>query len=695
MPILRKKDNKKNKIKDKIKDKIKNKIKDKIDKNNKDKNKELWFTLGLFGVVILCGLFTAIRYQSILPQMRMPLICLFSLAGVVLLLGVLTKILRSKMVTVLAMISKVLNGALLLITPAIILFIAESIAGKPALLSVKYAILNVLLLYTVFIIIFVLCNNLRLAAILFSVIIVGIYTTQFYVVLFRGTVFVPADILSLNTVATVAGDFDFLKVEPVLFYYVMAILWLISISQGTFRIKQKKNRLILDTVLVTVVSLSYLLYAIVGFQYYKVTIGIWDTVACYQKYGYFASTITNVKDSRLAKPEGYSKRYAKEILKEAAQTYDEIYGTTVINKGVMPENVIVIMNESWTDFTEYKNFTSDQDPYAFYHSLSENAIKGNLYSSVYGGRTAQTEFELLTGNSVTFLNSSLIAYQSYLKKDMSSLASEFEDASYQSFAIHPQNPMNYNRKNAYEYLGFERFFAIKDFKGYKNTTTFRDKISDQTLYYKMEDLQKAKEPWSGMFLFTVTMQNHGGYAVGEADFKNRIKITYPTGYPDADEFVTLMSYTDDALKQLITYFEAQEQNTMIVMFGDHIPQMDPQFYVDAMGYESMQEDSTLEEASARYKTPFLVWTNYESQELENQKISANFLNVLIAQQANMKLTDYQKFLALLHEKYQVIHALGAIDKDGTYIKNTELETSEDYDWIQKYQIIQYYEMFDQ
>lgn len=60
------------------------------------------------------------------------------------------------------------------------------------------------------------------------------------------------------------------------------------------------------------------------------------------------------------------------------------------------------MNESFSDLTIFDNLEVSQDPTPFLHSLSENTIKGWMYSPVTGGGTASVEFEYLTGFSTIF-----------------------------------------------------------------------------------------------------------------------------------------------------------------------------------------------------------------------------------------------------------------------------------------------------
>ena len=58
----------------------------------------------------------------------------------------------------------------------------------------------------------------------------------------------------------------------------------------------------------------------------------------------------------------------------------------------------------------------------------------------------------------------------------------------------------------------------------------------------------------------MTMQNHGGYEV--ADFPADVHVTAVNGgdclgeYPKADQYLTLMKRSDEALKILLDYFSA-------------------------------------------------------------------------------------------------------------------------------------------
>ena len=75
------------------------------------------------------------------------------------------------------------------------------------------------------------------------------------------------------------------------------------------------------------------------------------------------------------------------------------------------------------------------------------------------------------------------------------------------------------------------------------------------------------------------------------------------------------------LKELISYFEQCDEKTVILMFGDHQPNVETGFLESLYGkdYDSLSE----EELSRRYITPFVLWANYDSEEERGVQISAH------------------------------------------------------------------------
>ena len=61
------------------------------------------------------------------------------------------------------------------------------------------------------------------------------------------------------------------------------------------------------------------------------------------------------------------------------------------------------MNETFSDLNVVNKIKTNKEVMPFINSLSENTIKGHMLVSVFGGGTSNSEYEFLTGNSVSSL----------------------------------------------------------------------------------------------------------------------------------------------------------------------------------------------------------------------------------------------------------------------------------------------------
>ena len=98
----------------------------------------------------------------------------------------------------------------------------------------------------------------------------------------------------------------------------------------------------------------------------------------------------------------------------------------------------------------------------FFKSLQQEAVGGELYVSVKGGNTANTEFEFLTGSTMQFLPTGSTPYQAYVKRELPSLASYLKQYGYETLACHFASGSNWNRDQVYPLLGFDTFLTDTD-----------------------------------------------------------------------------------------------------------------------------------------------------------------------------------------------------------------------------------------
>ena len=413
----------------------------------------------------------------------------------------------------------------------------------------------------------------------------------------------------------------------------------------------------------------------------------------------------------MRKPSDYNpdnvSKYVANTLKDSGVDPDSDTSTDLLTgqndytpstDGTMP-NIICIMNESLADLGALGNLETNEDYMPFIHSLTENTIKGYLSMPVFGAGTSNSEFEFLSGDSISFLPTGCNVYQSYVKDSIPSLVSTLGSLGYSKTAFHPYYGDGWNRRNVYPLLGFDNYISIEDFVDQDILDTYKQNndvteyetllkerypdrnmlirrfVSDSYDYSMVENMFENRDTSKPFFLFNVTMQNHGGYAMSYANFAQEVYVTnMSTVYPKANRYLSLVKRSDDAFRELTEYFSQVTEPTIICMFGDHLPSIEDEFYEELFGC-SLDQLST-QQQQLRYTTPFVIWANYDIPEATLNQISANYLSTLVLQTAKLPLTQYNKYLASLYQKLPIINTVGYVDSDNNYYTHSD---SSDYD----------------
>lgn len=320
-------------------------------------------------------------------------------------------------------------------------------------------------------------------------------------------------------------------------------------------------------------------------------------------------------------------------------------------------NVLFIMNEAFADLRVISAFDGDDAVMPFFDSLADMPTvgKGNLHTSIYGGNTANTEFEVLTGVSMYHLPYDTTAYNLYLNKETHSLAGYFSDLGYQTVAFHPSAATNYNRINVYPNLGFQKSFFQED---YDDLDTLRTFTSDVSNYEKVIAFFDEKPKGKPLFLFNVTVQNHSPFDIEDSNFERKVVLEDPA-LSVTEQYLSCLKYSDEALQQLLTYLEDYPEPVAVVFFGDHQPKIDDAFYESLFG-KSLQ-DLSGEETRMRFIVPYMIWTNYGLQLEDNTDMSANYLGAYIIEQLGLPQTEYHVFLNNLRLRYPIITVHGITD----------------------------------
>ena len=108
---------------------------------------------------------------------------------------------------------------------------------------------------------------------------------------------------------------------------------------------------------------------------------------------------------------------------------------------------------------------------------------------------------------------------------------------------------------------------------------------------------------------------------------------------------------------------------MILLFGDHQPQVATNFYTEMLG--GAFEDVDIAVAQQRQEVPFLLWANYDIPEQEGIVTSLNYLSTLLVETAGLPLTGYQTFLSGIQAEVPALNAMGYLDSQGVWHRDRE------------------------
>ncbi len=509
-----------------------------------------------------------------------------------------------------------------------------------------------------------------------------------FVYQFRGSYIMVWDFISIPTAVNVASNYSYKMNSRSIFWSIMFLLLFVGIWFIRPNIKAVLNRvwkrLVLGLVgILLIVGISNMIHIEAIKEAFDIHDSKFSIEHVTEMNGMMIGFIYKMKYMSVYEPEGY-------IAAEVRKTLDE---TEV--EGEVPEelpNIIVVMNEAFSDLGQDYPFETNEDYMPFIHSLqddAENVVSGYMNASVLGGKTPNTEFEFLTGNTLAFLPEDSIPYQQFVKKKIDALPHYFASLGYRTIATHPYNSSGWDRTMAYPLLGFQEYY-FKEAFDLSPENLVRDYIKDDAYYKQLEQNILQKEGSDGpVFSFNVTMQNHSGYTGTYPNFKQTIFLKDTEGRDAEDveklqNYLSLIRLSDDAFKNMVEYYEKSDKPTILVFFGDHQP---PQGLLNAVRPED-KEDHEGEGIKVR-RVPFIIWANYDIEEKSGIETSANYLGNLVLKTAGIPLTRYRTQLDAFSKRFPVVSAVRSVDDKGTTRQMEETDPI-----YGDYSRLQYYELFD-
>ena len=551
----------------------------------------------------------------------------------------------------------------------------------------KVQIVNLFLGFLLYWIFYLISGKGQTAVAVGNLVIAVMGITNHYLMRFRGAPFQISDLKAAKTAGNVFLNYDYMPDLYMLFTVIDLFVWYKLIKQE-YQKRELKKRQIPDAI-VTVAAV-FACIPLVNGTYQK----IYSETGQFSKDSYLAELLADAEGKIESYPEGYSAENAKKILQDFNS--QALQKQEMVSTAKKMPNIVVIMNEAFSDLRVLGEIETDQPFLEYWDSLEENCIKGWANVSVFGGTTANSEYEFLSSDATALYQNPVIPYNNYFEQTdvYQSMVSVLIDQGYETTAFHPYLSSGWNRTQVYRAMQFDHIIFSEDLE--QPLDTMRLYTSDEGDYTYIRQYFDQKEKNTPQFFFNVTMQNHSGYTYDGDNFKTTVHLRGDAAgkFPQAEQYLSLIRESDKALKGLLEYFENYEEPVVVVMFGDHQPADYITNVVDTgkvmdEGDDSISSIGTGSDRKERYIVPFVMWANYDIDESQGEETSANYLAVRLLKAAGLPLTDFQSYLSDLEQEVPFVSA-------HVLKENQETESSTDTadNLLKVYKKLLYNDLFD-
>ena len=482
-----------------------------------------------------------------------------------------------------------------------------------------------------------------------SVFWIGLALTNFIILSSRKTPFTAMDFYLIKDAIKVAG----LYVSVI--QIILIALLVIAVIAGLVFLWRKAPKLE-----VTIKKTKFVAYAavqmiLVFLAAYGMGITLLFTGAveghfgnlaqAYKKYGFSHCFVSSVLDRGIKKSGDYSEEYM-DSLKNDLDNVD-------VEASEKTPNIIFVHLESFFDPTHVKVITISENPLPNYQKLISECSSGYLSVPCFGAGTCNTEFEVQTGINIDDFGPGEYPYRTVMQsKTCESAAYDLRKLGYSTHAIHNNDATFYDRYKVFSHLGYDTFTSIEYMDSDYQKTPLgwaKDKMLTAQIKKALDSTEGAD------YIFTISVQGHGDYPTTMPEgFIPGITVS---GFFDEEEQVQFEYYVnqihemDTFIGELTNMLSRRNEETVLVMYGDHLPTFN--FTNDTM------------ENGDIYQTEYFIWSNY-GLEKKDIDLQAYQLSAAVFDRLGISEGYIMKFHQAKHNDADYLKKLKVLEYDILY-----------------------------
>lgn len=384
----------------------------------------------------------------------------------------------------------------------------------------------------------------------------------------------PFSVIDLELISSV---FRIFRVYLNVFEIVLIVIALLAAIAGlvVLAIKAPRSKIYLKKALIT--AAVSLLVLLVGLGIGRST-GVLETsfpnlAEAYDRYGFPYCYVMGIFDRGIKQPDDYSETGIHALLDEL-----DVGNETTPEK---TPNIIYLQLESFFDVNYLTNIEFSQNPIPYFTQLKSEAISGFLTVPSVGAGTVNTEFEILTGMSLAYFGAGEYPYKTVLRNyTCESAPYNLKELGYAAHAIHNYEGTFYDRYLVYQNLGFDSFTSLEYMEDVEYNVSGvwpKDEILIREIMTALNSTEESD------FVMAVSVQGHGKYPPGNLpeNYVNEITASFIDGTIEGGlsdiaaltYYVNQLREMDNFIRRLVETVRNHPEDTILVMYGDHLPSL--------------------------------------------------------------------------------------------------------------------------
>ena len=317
--------------------------------------------------------------------------------------------------------------------------------------------------------------------------------------------------------------------------------------------------------------------------------------------------------------------------------------------------------ESFFNPDRVKKLNFSQDVLPNMKRLSSEYSAYYISVPCFGAGTANTEFEVQTGINLDDFGPGEYPYKTVLQSAIcESAAYDLKNLGYSTHALHNNDGTFYNRNKVFSHLGYDTFTSIEYMSDIEYNPIGWAKDSILT-----GEIAKILDSTEGSdYIYTISVQGHGDYPSQMPENYNP-EIKVENFFDGADKaafeyYINQIHEMDKFVGELVKYLSERDEQTILVMYGDHLPGFN--FTNETLSYGNI------------YQTPYIIWDNIglkrEYKNMEAYQLSSyvfgrlgitgGYINKYHQKQKDS--TDYLKNLKFLSMIYYMVTMIYMVEK---------------------------------